>query len=74
MKRLVFVLACLFLVAGTANAQTRTITGKVTDAEQRPMAFVTVAIKGTNLGTLTKEDGSFLLQVPTKAKIGRAHV
>ncbi len=68
MKRLVFVLACLFLVAGTANAQTRTITGKVTDAEQRPMAFVTVAIKGTNLGTLTKEDGSFLLQVPTKAK------
>jgi predicted alpha/beta superfamily hydrolase len=43
------------------------ITGKVIDAEKKyPLAFVNIGIKEENIGTVSKEDGSFTIIVPSK--------
>jgi TonB-linked SusC/RagA family outer membrane protein len=46
-------------------AQTRTVTGTVTDGEsKKPLAGAKVVVKGSNIGTLTGKDGTFRLSVP----------
>jgi len=48
-----------------AFSQSRTITGKVVDASgQSPLPGVTVQVKGATIGTQTKVDGSYSLNVP----------
>jgi TonB-linked SusC/RagA family outer membrane protein len=57
-------LAWLFVVFSVlqATAQTRTISGTVTDAQDgSPLPGVTVVVKGTNKGVLTNGSGSFQL-------------
>jgi iron complex outermembrane receptor protein len=57
-------LACLFAI--TTYAQTKTVTGKVTDAKDgSPMVGASVVAKGTKTGTQTSADGSFKLVVPS---------
>ncbi len=51
-----------------AMAQNKTVTGKVTDEKGAPVANASVLVKGTTSGVSTKEDGSFSLSVPDKAK------
>lgn len=53
-----------------AQAQTGTVTGRVIDStSQQPISSVAVRIDGTQLGTLTREDGSFTIAgVPTGAR------
>jgi len=61
----------LLLLSLPVFAQTRTITGKVTDggAETGPLPGVSVQIKGqASTGTQTNTEGSFTLQVPASAK------
>ena len=41
--------------------QSKTVTGKVTDANGAPLPGVTVVIKGTTQGSITDPDGSFVL-------------
>ncbi|WPQ63112.1 SusC/RagA family TonB-linked outer membrane protein [Chitinophaga sancti] len=49
-----------------AFSQARTITGKVLDAGgQSPLPGVTVQVKGATIGTQTKVDGSYSLNVPS---------
>jgi TonB-linked SusC/RagA family outer membrane protein len=50
------------------NAQQRSITGKVTDANGNPVPNATVLIKGTKTGTSTDENGNFSLAIPSSAK------
>jgi TonB-linked SusC/RagA family outer membrane protein len=58
-----------FLFAVTSFAQTRTITGKVTDVlSNEPVVGASVFIKGTSAGTTTDIDGNFSLNVPENAK------
>jgi TonB-linked SusC/RagA family outer membrane protein len=66
---LVFTLAFLGLSAQDALAQTRRITGQVTNAETRaPMAGAQVQVRGTAIGTLTDATGNFVLtNVPAGA-------
>ena len=45
----------------TAVAQTFRLTGRVTDEEGKPLANVSVVIKGTNNGTTTAADGTYAL-------------
>lgn len=48
-----------------AMAQSRAVTGKVTDAAtNQPLPGVSVLVKGTTVGTATGVDGSFTLNVP----------
>lgn len=53
------------LITLTAYAQQRTLTGTVTDASRRPLAGVSVAIKGSDIGTLSDADGRF--SIPTES-------
>ena len=66
-KLLAFTMAML-LLSGQLLAQTRTITGKVTDASGAPIPNASVLLKGTTTGTTTKLDGTFSLTVPTNAR------
>ena len=46
-------------------AQTKTVTGKVTNDRNEPLAGVTVTIRGTQNGTVTDAEGLFRLTVPS---------
>jgi TonB-linked SusC/RagA family outer membrane protein len=52
---------------GNLMAQ-KTITGKVTDEKGNPLANASVIVKGTTVGTVTKDDGTYSLNVPAGAK------
>ena len=56
------VLMGLFLLAGQASAQQKTVTGKVTDDQGVPLSGVSVVIKGTTIGTLTGNEGNYSLR------------
>lgn len=47
------------------QAQTRQITGRVTNEEGLPMEGVSVTVKGKSVGTQTSADGRFVLQAAT---------
>src|SRR5688572_12697629 len=65
-KRLLLVFAsCLFLI--TAWSQ-RTVTGTVTNESGGAIPNATVLIKGTRLGTVTDQNGSYSINVPANAK------
>ena len=66
MRKLLVLLTAILLFAGGLLAQ-KTITGKVTDDQGNPIPNASVVIKGTNSGTVTKEDGSYSLTVPANA-------
>jgi TonB-linked SusC/RagA family outer membrane protein len=53
-------------------AQSRTITGTVTDVDDgSTLPGVSVVVKGTSIGTVTDIDGKFSLNVPSDAKVLR---
>jgi TonB-linked SusC/RagA family outer membrane protein len=56
---------CALLWLITAQAQSRQIRGKVTDAKEgQPLIGVTVKVKGAASGTNTDANGQFLLNIP----------
>ena len=61
-RLLTSLVAGLFLLQGVAFAQTQ-VRGKVTDADGKPLAGVTVLVKGTTNGTMTASDGTYSLRV-----------
>ncbi|MEN8117274.1 MAG: SusC/RagA family TonB-linked outer membrane protein [Bacteroidota bacterium] len=70
MKKIaIFLSILLFMGTMVVNAQTKTLTGTVTSAEDdTPIPGVSVAVKGTTLGTITNIDGEYELKVPEDAK------
>lgn len=63
-KVIVFLLMAAFVLTSMANAQQKTITGKVTDSRSGdPMPGVTIIIPGTTTGTITNFDGEFTMAV-----------
>lgn len=56
-----FVFLACFLLASSVSiyAQTKTITGTVTDATNEPLIGVSVRIQGTGTGTVTDIDGNY---------------
>ena len=64
-----YVLACLFMIVGTAMAQSRKVTGVVTDAaDGKPLPGVRVFVNKTSVGTVTDSKGVFQLSVPQQHK------
>ena len=61
MKRLMLTTAFL-LLALVIKAQT-VISGKVTDLNGQPLAYVSVMVEGTEVQTVTNEDGQFTLKM-----------
>ncbi|MDO7851656.1 SusC/RagA family TonB-linked outer membrane protein [Hymenobacter convexus] len=70
MKHLLFILAAVLFLINTAQAQTRTITGRVVSADKaEALPGVTIVVKGTTNGISTDPDGGFTLQVPDKQDV-----
>ncbi len=69
MRKLVLLVLGLVLLAGQLLAQTRQVSGRVTDATGNPVPNASVTVKGTNQGTTTNADGTFTLTVPTNARL-----
>ncbi len=63
-KRLMTLLAVLFLVIGGAFAQTKVNGIVVSQDDGQPVMGVSVLVVGTNTGTVTGSDGRFSLTVP----------
>ncbi|MFD2248547.1 SusC/RagA family TonB-linked outer membrane protein [Pontibacter ruber] len=64
-KLLILSLFLVFALLQQGMAQTRAITGTVTDAStNQPLPGVTVLVKGTTVGTATGADGTYSLNVP----------
>ena len=70
MRKLTFLLACLFLVSvGVVNAQSKSISGKVFSADDgQPIIGATVMVKGTTVGTITGTSGEFKINAQGNAK------
>src|SRR5215831_850830 len=65
-------LGCLILSFSfaVASAQTSTITGKVLSKDgDTALADVSIKVKGSNVGTTTKADGSFSIQAPANGTL-----
>lgn len=56
-----YVLLCLFFAGFILQAQIQEIAGTVVDEQSQPLGGVSVAIKGTNQGTITDFDGNYFL-------------
>ncbi len=67
MKRLVLLFTFLLPMIAVM-AQSRSITGKVTDDNGRPVPNATVMIKETGAGTSTDLNGNFSIQVDARSK------
>ena len=69
-RKLMLLLACLFVGIGLVTAQTQRVTGVVISEEDgQPVIGASVLVKGTQLGTITGVDGDFTLpNVPSSAK------
>ena len=66
MRKLSLLLMGVMLFAASALAQ-RTVTGKITDDKGAPLSKVSVQVKGTSTGTVTKDDGTYSLVLPANA-------
>lgn len=67
MRKVVFTLLVALFASLSLFAQKK-ITGKVTDANGKPLENVSVMIKGTKEGTTTNAEGTFTITVSDKAK------
>jgi TonB-linked SusC/RagA family outer membrane protein len=69
-QRGMYCLMALLLFSVTAFSQTRTVTGKVINAEDKqPLPGVTVTVKGSTTSTQTGSDGSYKITVPANATV-----
>jgi TonB-linked SusC/RagA family outer membrane protein len=66
MRKLLLSLTAFLFLTGTLFAQ-RTLTGTVTDDKGNPLPNVSVVVKNTAVGTVTREDGTYSLTVPAGA-------
>lgn len=69
MKRVTYLLLCLFASIAFATAQTTKVTGTVVSADDdNPIIGASVVVAGTTTGTVTDYNGAFTLDVPSSAK------
>jgi TonB-linked SusC/RagA family outer membrane protein len=66
MKKILLISVFCLVHVSVTWAQERTVTGKVTAAEDgAPLPGVNVVLKGTSVGTVTNTEGIYTLNVPT---------
>jgi TonB-linked SusC/RagA family outer membrane protein len=73
MRKFALLLTCLLLCGiHVVFAQSRTITGTVTDVDDgSTLPGVSVVVKGTSIGTVTDIEGRFSLNIPSDSKVLR---
>ncbi len=62
-------ISLLFFFSFYSIAQNLPITGKITDANDKPLAGVTISIKGSKTKTTSSDDGSFRINAPSANSI-----
>ena len=67
MRKTSLLLTMMLLLTVWAFGQDRTITGTVTDEKGAPLPKASVQVKGTNKGTVTRDDGTYSLVLPANA-------
>ena len=67
-KRLTMFFAALFLMIGTALAQTKVNGTVVSQEDNEPVIGASVFVVGTNIGTVTDSNGRFELSLPSGKK------
>ena len=65
MSKVCTLLLCFLVTTSQLLAQTKTVTGKVTDEKGLPIAGATVKEKGTKNGVTAADDGSFAIKIFT---------
>ncbi|MBL0144812.1 MAG: carboxypeptidase-like regulatory domain-containing protein [Chitinophagaceae bacterium] len=63
MRRFLSLFTMLMLCGVLAFAQSRVVTGKITDKEGNPVPFASVKVKGTQTGVSADANGAFSLKV-----------
>ena len=66
-KLALFLSMILFVGLQTMSAQTKAISGKVVDDLGEAIPGVSIIVKGTTIGTITRPDGTYNLNVPENA-------
>lgn len=66
--RKIFFLSCMLMLAGLTSWAQRVVSGKVTDENGNPIPGASVVIQNTKTGTVTKDDGTFSITVPERAR------
>jgi TonB-dependent starch-binding outer membrane protein SusC len=69
MRKSALLVLCLFVAVLQLMAQTKSLGGKVTDEKGAPLEGVTVTVKGTQVASTTKTDGTFTINAPQNARI-----
>jgi TonB-linked SusC/RagA family outer membrane protein len=69
MKKIIPLIALLFVIPFIVQAQNRTIKGTVSDGKGAPVAAASVILKGSTTGTQTDMAGNFSLAVPSSGKV-----
>ena len=64
-KRVLTVMLGLLLFCTQLFAQQRTVTGRVTNDQNAPLAGAQIVVKGTSVGTLTNADGRYSIAANT---------
>ena len=69
MRKIFILLTAALLSIAFASAQTKSVSGKVTDTKDgSPLSGITIKEKGTTIGTSTAADGSFTINVNEKTE------
>lgn len=68
-KKLTLLLFTAILFAVSGFSQKKNVSGRVTDVESKPLVGASITIKGTNQGITTKEDGTFIISVPSNSSV-----
>lgn len=79
-KAIVLLLLCLFSITATIPSlfaadgtgvlqQQKSIKGKVVDETGAPLPGVSIAVKGTTIGTISNNEGNFSLNISPEAKV-----
>lgn len=69
MRKLILLLLTASVFGLAALAQTRTITGRVSDERGTGLSGASILVRGTNVGVASGPDGSFTLAVPSGATV-----
>jgi len=69
LSRKVLLLQFFLLLSCIVFAQQKTVTGKITDPDGKPVAGVTVGIKGSTVSTVTDASGAYSIIVPANESV-----
>ncbi len=69
-KRMFTLSLFLFFLASMVTAQSRKITGKITDPDSgNPLSGVSITVEGTSIGTTTSTEGNYSIDVPSGREV-----